>query len=104
MDVIRRGRERVAVLGGGVTGIAAGRASGGTVFEADTTAGGICASYYMFPGDPQHYFSRPKTPGWYRFEKGGGHWIFGGDPVVLHLFERLACLKRYSRRSSVRLE
>ncbi len=104
MNVIRRGRERVAVLGGGVTGIAVGRASGGTVFEADTTAGGICASYYMFPGDPQHYFSRPKTPGWYRFEKGGGHWIFGGDPVVLHLFERLACLKRYSRRSSVRLD
>jgi protoporphyrinogen oxidase len=104
MNVTGRGRERVAVLGGGVTGIAAGRASGGTVFEADTTAGGICASYYMFPGDPQPYFSRPKTPGWYRFEKGGGHWIFGGDPAVLRLFERAADLKRYARRSSVRLD
>ena len=99
-----RGRERVAILGGGVTGIAAGRASGGKVFEADTTAGGICASYYMFPGDPRHYFSRPKTLGWYRFEKGGGHWIFGGDPAVLRLFERAAGLKRYARRSSVRLD
>ena len=99
-----RGRERVAVLGGGVTGIAAGRASGGKVFEADTTAGGICASYYMFPGDPQPYFSRPKAPGWYRFEKGGGHWIFGGDPAVLRLFERAAGMTRYSRRSSVRLD
>ena len=98
------GRERVAVLGGGVTGIAAGRASGGTVFEADTTAGGICASYYMFPGDPQPYFSRPTHSGWYRFEKGGGHWIFGGDPAVLRLFERAAGMTRYSRRSSVRLD
>lgn len=37
----------------------------------------------------------------YRFEIGGGHWIFGGDPLVLRLIRSLAPVKSYARRSSV---
>ena len=83
-----------------MTGLAAGRASGGTVYEAAGAPGGICSSYYMVPGDERCHSSRP-GPGAYRFEVGGGHWIFGGDPSVLGLIERLAGTRRYERRSSV---
>src|SRR5262249_35648581 len=39
----------------------------------------------------------------YRFEIGGGHWIFGGDPAVLRFIKDLAPTESYSRRSSVYL-
>src|ERR1700730_8245413 len=53
------------VVGGGMTGLAAGMASGFTVLEGRGCPGGMCASY-LKDG--------------YAFEIGGGHWIFGGDP------------------------
>jgi protoporphyrinogen oxidase len=37
----------------------------------------------------------------YRFEIGGGHWIFGGDPVVLRFIRSLGPVRSYKRRSSV---
>ena len=37
----------------------------------------------------------------YRFEPGGGHWIFGGDPEVLGLIDALAPVERSERRSAV---
>ncbi|GBF86581.1 protoporphyrinogen/coproporphyrinogen oxidase [Aphanothece sacrum] len=37
----------------------------------------------------------------YRFEIGGGHWIFGGDPTILQFISRLTPVKTYFRRSSV---
>lgn len=55
-------KERCVILGAGVTGLAAGITTGYPVFEATDVAGGICASY---------------TKAGYRFEIGGGHWIFG---------------------------
>ena len=91
---------RTVILGAGMTGLAAGRVSGGIVYEATGTPGGICSSYYMVRGDERCHSSRP-GPGAYRFEVGGGHWIFGGDPSVLGLIERLAGTRRYERRSSV---
>ncbi len=57
------------ILGGGVTGLAAGYASGVPVCEARPEPGGLCASYYASAGGAGHA---------YRFEVGGGHWIFGG--------------------------
>jgi protoporphyrinogen oxidase len=74
------------ILGGGVTGLAAGWATGGLVIEAAEGPGGICASYHC---------------GGYRFERGGGHWIFGGDADVLQRLEACTPLTRYTRRSSV---
>ncbi|HEU5109330.1 MAG TPA: FAD-dependent oxidoreductase [Micromonosporaceae bacterium] len=91
---------RTVILGAGMTGLAAGRASGGTVYEAAAAPGGICSSYYMVPGDARPHPERPGAAA-YRFEVGGGHWIFGGDPAVLALIDRLAGARRYERRSSV---
>jgi len=86
------------ILGGGVTGLAAGLASGFPVFEASVEPGGICSSYYLRPGDADPGGSYAEA---YRFEIGGGHWIFGGDPFVLRLIESMCRTKVYSRRSAV---
>ena len=81
------------ILGAGVTGLAAGVASGGVVLERRRVAGGICSSYYKVP--------RGGGPGAYRFEYGGGHWIFGGRPDILEWIERRTPTRRYERHSAV---
>ena len=89
------------ILGAGMTGLAAGFVSGLPVFEAADSPGGICSSYYVRPGDQERHMLAPSDAEVYRFEIGGGHWIFGGDPAVLHFMERFVKLKRYARQSSV---
>lgn len=89
------------ILGGGVTGLAAGISSGLPVFEAVTEPGGICSSYYVRPGEQERLAQAPKDEEAYRFEIGGGHWIFGGDPTILQFLRTIAPLKSYQRRSSV---
>lgn len=89
------------VLGGGVTGLAAGLSSGLPVFEAMTDPGGICSSYYVRPGEKTRLAQAPADGEAYRFEIGGGHWIFGGDPAILHFIKTIAPVKSYARRSSV---
>ena len=93
----------VLILGGGVTGLAAGRASGAPVYEARDAPGGICASYYMKPGGNERLRSRPDDASTYRFEIGGGHWIFGGDPAAKRLMRRLVPMQAYRRQSAVYL-
>lgn len=68
-----------------MTGLAAGVASGLPVLEQAGHPGGICASYHRDG---------------YRFERGGGHWIFGADPVVTRFFEECCELRTYRRRSA----
>ena len=41
------------VLGAGMTGLAAGCASGGIVLEREQRPGGICTSYYVRPGSAE---------------------------------------------------
>lgn len=89
------------ILGGGVTGLAAGISSGLPVFEAVSEPGGICSSYYVRPGEQERLHQAPKDGEAYRFEIGGGHWIFGGDPTILQFLRTIAPLKAYQRRSSV---
>ena len=89
------------ILGGGMTGLAAGMASGLPVYECAQEPGGICSSYYIRPGQTERLATAPADGEAYRFEIGGGHWIFGGDSIVLRLIERLVPLKRHSRISSV---
>lgn len=74
------------ILGGGVTGLAAARSSGFPVYEARPEPGGICSSYYLRG---------------YRFERGGGHWLFGGDSQVLTLIRQLVPVQSYVRHSAV---
>lgn len=89
------------ILGGGMTGLAAGLASGFPVFEAAKSPGGICSSYYVSSNDNNHV-DKPIIDGnAYRFEIGGGHWIFGGDPTTLNFINRIAPMRSYARKSSV---
>lgn len=85
-------QPRGLILGGGMTGLAAGIASGLPVYEAGESPGGICRSYAV---------SGPA--GEYAFEVGGGHWIFGGSPRVNALLEGFTPLLHYRRRAAVLL-
>jgi len=89
------------IIGAGMTGLAAGYVSGLPIFEAADLPGGICSSYYKRPGETQSYFTNPADGEAYRFEIGGGHWIFGGNAALLRFLERFGPLSRYQRRSSV---
>lgn len=79
-------REKIIILGAGVTGLAAGIKTGAPIFEANPYPGGICHSY---------------TKNGYRFEIGGGHWIFGDDKPTLKFIRSLSPLKSYQRKSAV---
>ncbi|MEQ8860255.1 MAG: hypothetical protein RIC56_16580 [Pseudomonadales bacterium] len=94
--------ETTLIVGAGMTGLAAGMTSGLPVLEAVAGPGGICSSYYLRPGESEPLADPASgTADAYRFEIGGGHWIFGGDPVVLNFLHRLVEMNRYARRSSV---
>jgi protoporphyrinogen oxidase len=92
-----------AILGAGVTGLAAASMLGGPVFEQADGPGGICRSYYIRPGDRRELDATPPDGEAYRFEIGGGHWIFGGDPVGLEFISGIAPLRSYERRAVVHL-
>ena len=89
------------ILGGGITGLAAGIASGLPIFEAAISPGGICSSYYVYPDSNKRLANPPQDDEAYRFEIGGGHWIFGGDSTILQFIEGLTSVKSYARKSSV---
>jgi len=83
-----------------MTGLAAGM-SGLPVYEAEERPGGICSSYYLHSGSAQRFFHAPPDRDAYRFEMGGGHWIFGGDPAVHRLIRCLASVNSHSRKSAI---
>lgn len=93
--------SQTLILGAGMTGLAAGLASGLPVFEAAESPGGICSSYYVRPNQQTRLPTAPADGEVYQFELGGGHWIFGGDPAVLHFINSLTPTTSYHRRSSV---
>lgn len=74
------------IIGAGFTGLGAGLSSGLKIIEAKDSPGGICASYQIDG---------------FRFEIGGGHWIFGRDAYVLDLMNRFVKCREYKRRSAV---
>jgi len=89
------------ILGAGMTGLAASLVSGLPVYEAEETPGGICNSYYVSPPGRARLSVSPPDGEAYRFEKGGGHWIFGGDPLILRFIEQIVGLKSYVRKSAI---
>ncbi len=91
----------LVVLGGGVTGLAAALAARCPVLERETRPGGICSSYYLRRGSAQRLSAAEAGADAWRFEHGGGHWIFGGHPDVLALVESLAPCERMQRRSGI---
>ncbi len=94
-------RHKPVIIGGGMTGLAAGMVSGLKVYEAEAVPGGICSSYYMTPGSGTPMFKCPEDENVYRFEIGGGHWIFGGDPTVLRFISSMTPVRLYHRSSAV---
>jgi len=94
-------RQEAIILGAGVTGLAASLSSQYPAFEALERPGGICASYYIRPGKTRTHSSSHEDQEAYRFEYGGGHWIFGGDKAVLRFIESLTSTQLYTRRSAV---
>jgi len=94
-------KEKNMILGAGMTGLAAGVASGFPVFEAADTPGGICSSYYIRSGEKERLMQAPDDDEAYRFEIGGGHWIFGGDSAISHFIRKITSVKSYARYSSV---
>ncbi len=94
-------KHRTIIIGGGVTGLAAGYVSDLPLYEAKEVPGGICSSYYLKAGESTPRFKCPSDDEAYRFEIGGGHWIFGGDPTVLHFIKSLTPVKSYNRSSAV---
>ncbi|MCK8600211.1 protoporphyrinogen/coproporphyrinogen oxidase [Desulfoferrobacter suflitae] len=92
---------QLLILGAGMSGLAAAMASQAPILEKGEAAGGICLSYYMRPGTEERLAQTPADGEAYRFENGGGHWIFGGEPAVLKSLQALSPLRRYSRNSSV---
>ena len=93
--------RKVIVIGGGVTGLGSGLTSGLPVYEMAGTPGGICASYYIAPGSRERAHRAPKDGEAYRFEIGGGHWLWGGDPLVLRFIQSVTPFKSYARKAAV---
>ncbi len=92
--------REICILGGGMTGLAASMASGWPIYEACEEPGGICSSYYVTP-QGRKMADPPADGEAYRFEIGGGHWIFGGDPSILRLIRSITPVKQYQRSSAV---
>lgn len=82
--------SRGCIIGAGMTGLASSYESGATAFEAESQVGGICRSYIA-----------DSPSGGYRFEIGGGHWVFGGDPGFNRFLAGFGEWKSYHRRSSI---
>jgi protoporphyrinogen oxidase len=93
--------DRTLILGAGMTGLAAGMASGLPVLEAAAHPGGICCSYYLVRDGDEPLAEPPEDEDAYRFEIGGGHWLFGGEATVLRFIAGLGPVNRHERRSSV---
>lgn len=91
---------KACILGGGMTGLAASLASGWPVYESGEVPGGICSSYYVTSAG-RKLDAAPEDDEAYRFEIGGGHWIFGGDPAVLRFIRSVTPVKEYQRSSAV---
>jgi protoporphyrinogen oxidase len=99
--VIDRKNNITCILGAGVSGLALAQSTGLPVYEAESMPGGICSSYYIRPGSKKHLRVPFRVNGAYRFEIGGGHWIFGVDPQTRKFIEQFALLREYTRRSAV---
>lgn len=97
----QHGDNKVIILGAGITGLSAGYISGLPVYESTKNIGGICNSYYINKYSKKRLLRRPKDDESYRFEYGGGHWIFGGDHSVIRFKKSLAAFNTYARKASV---
>ena len=93
--------EKYTVLGAGISGLSAGLSLGARIFEKESVPGGVCRSYYV-GRQGERSFARHDAES-YRFEYGGGHWIFGADPIVRKFLDSLSDMGEHSRDSNIYL-
>ena len=89
------------IIGAGITGLATGYASGYPIYEASDRPGGICRSYYIRPKEIERINKPPSDNEAFRFEIGGGHWMFGVENKLLRFIKKYSNFREYKRRSSV---
>ncbi|MFA5336718.1 MAG: FAD-dependent oxidoreductase [Candidatus Omnitrophota bacterium] len=94
-------QSKTFILGAGITGLCAGFKTGYRIFESKKVPGGLCLSYYVNPEDKMRLALHSRNGNAYRFEIGGGHWIFGVDREVLGFLGKFGTLKKYKRRSGL---
>lgn len=98
-DMIRKKASCPIILGAGVAGLVAGNRTAFEIYEANSYPGGTCTTYYMgLSGEKSYYRNNENT---YRFERGGGHWIFGSDSKVLEFVNLFSPVRSYTRASAV---
>lgn len=87
------------IIGAGITGLAAGLKNRYVIYEANDNIGGLCMSYYIdLNGDVR--FNRIVQDS-FRFEIGGGHWIFGADNNISDFLSSFIKAIKYERKSAV---
>ncbi len=91
--------HKTIILGAGIAGLSAGVNTNNKIYEANGIPGGICLSYYMNREGKKLYFRNDEET--YRFEIGGGHWIFGANKNILNFINFLSPVKSYERKSAV---
>lgn len=91
----------IYILGGGIAGLTLGHRLKKPVFEAEYSAGGLCQSYFVKPGAQRKFEKSPPEKPSYRFELGGGHWIFGSDRAIIRWIDKITPLKAYKKKSAV---
>ncbi len=88
------------ILGAGPTGLGIGIASKLPILEAESFAGGICRSFFL-DRNGSKLNSSDLTDNAYRFENGGGHWLFGLTASTRAFLENYVDLETYHREAAV---
>jgi len=98
-------RNRLVIVGGGITGLFAGIITGAPIYEKNSYPGGLLSSYCINinTGEKKHCKHREEDD--VLFELGGGHWLWGLDKnaIIHRALTRFSGFKRYQRRSAVYL-
>jgi protoporphyrinogen oxidase len=89
------------ILGAGITGLGAALSSGAAAYEATERVGGVCHSYYIDESGRRCDPSRQSVADCFRFEPGGGHWLFGLSGAACQRMQQYARLTMYARRAAV---
>jgi protoporphyrinogen oxidase len=91
---------RSIILGAGVTGLGAALSSRLTVYEGASRPGGVCHSYYRsIDGSPQDPLLDDVSE-CFRFEPGGGHWLFGVSGEAFEALRAFGTFRTYVRRAA----
>lgn len=92
-------KDKLLILGGGITGITAGIYYNAPVYEKNNYPGGLCASYYVdFKNKKYEQRLNEDT---YRFEHGGGHWIHGFEKIKFRTIKKFLKMRFHNRKTAV---